>query len=593
MTRPRLRNSLLLFATSTILLVLVGIALPPSASAFWSVSASVPSSGTARAAIVNQAGTPIAKVATGNDITIDWPDGTLSNGISVTGYTVSRYSSTDVLTAATGGCTGNLTASVCTENDVPDGLWSYAITPRFAANWIGPISIRSTAVRSDITAPVNNLSRTNATGGSSLAGSTVFYRGLAAGSFTLTNALADTGSGPASSSTGTLTGTPTGWSHSPSAVTSPAGGPFVSNPFSWIAGTTSQPTVGISGADVAGNTAGTTVSFILDNTAPAGGSINYTNGTTRATSIPVTLTEFTDAGSGMDAVARQLRGERATLTGDSCGSFALFGTAAVSPPAPINIAITPGFCYRFLLAGSDRVGNETVRSSTSIVKAKETYSSLITATSGLVDYFRLGDSGTVITDTQGGNNNGAFINAPMLGQPGAIAGDADTAVGFTTGPDYGRVTRTIGTNFSIEFWFKSGQGLSTSANWYDGAGLVDGEVSGVSNDFGVSLSADGRVMAGVGNPDVTISSQTGLNNNAWHHVVMTRAQATGAITLYIDGVQVSAATGGTQLLNGPSDLNFGRIATDMNQYQGSLDEIALYSSVLTPAQVQSHYLNAF
>ena len=576
---------------ATILFVLVGIALPPSASAFWSVSTTVPSSGAARAAVVNQLGTPVATVATGNDITVDWPDGTLSNGIPVTGYTVTRYSSTDVLTAATGGCAGIVTASVCTENDVPDGLWSYGITPRFAANWIGPVSIRSTAVRSDITAPVNNLSRTNATSGSFLTGSTVFYRGLAAGSFTLTNALADSGSGPASSSTGTLTGSTTGWSHSPSAVSSPAGGPFVSNPFSWIAGTTSQPTIGISGADVAGNTVGTTASFILDNTAPVGGSISYASGTRRDTLIPVTMAEFTDAGAGMDAGPRQLLGERATLTGDSCGSFALFVIAQVTPPLTGAVATSPGFCYRFLLAGSDRVGNETVRSSTSIVKVKEAYASLITATAGLEDYFRLGDTGTVITDTQGGNNNGALMNTPMLGQPGAIAGDTDTAVGFTTGPDYGRATRTIGNDFSMEFWFKSGQGLSTSANWYDGAGLIDGEVNGASNDFGVSLSADGRVMAGVGNPDVTISSQTGLNNNAWHHVVMTRAQATGAIALYIDGVQVRTATGGTQLLNGPTDLNFGRIATGVNQYAGSLDEIALYSSVLTPAQVQSHYLN--
>ena len=105
----------------------------------------------------------------------------------------------------------------------------------------------------------------------------MYYRGTAAGSLRLSNAVVDLGSGPASSATAALGGTSTGWTHTPSTVSTPAGGPFVSNLFSWGAGTTSAPTEVVTGRDVSGNTAQTSLSFVNDSTNPDG-SITYPNG---------------------------------------------------------------------------------------------------------------------------------------------------------------------------------------------------------------------------------------------------------------------------------------------------------------------------
>ena len=52
----------------------------------------------------------------------------------------------------------------------------------------------------------------------------------------------------------------------------------------------------------------------------------------------------------------------------------------------------------------------------------------------------------------------------------------------------------------------------------------------------------GRSLAGTGNPDISPSAEVSsaqFNDNAWHHLVFTRAQATGEITLYIDGAPVT------------------------------------------------------
>ena len=50
----------------------------------------------------------------------------------------------------------------------------------------------------DSTAPTQSVSLTKVTGGVVLNGSTIYYKGNAAGSFTLTDTVSDAGSGPAS-----------------------------------------------------------------------------------------------------------------------------------------------------------------------------------------------------------------------------------------------------------------------------------------------------------------------------------------------------------------------------------------------------------
>jgi Concanavalin A-like lectin/glucanases superfamily len=160
---------------------------------------------------------------------------------------------------------------------------------------------------------------------------------------------------------------------------------------------------------------------------------------------------------------------------------------------------------------------------------------------------------------------------------------------FDGSNDYVSIPRSIQDSFTIGFWFKpeaNGSGTATN-QWYGSTGLVDGEVGGVTNDFGISWSA-GTVHFGVGNPDVTIHSSS-LALNQWYYVAATRDKATGVISLYVDGALQATATGGTQSLTSPSVLNIGRLQTAVNGYfKGSIDDLQIWSKALTASEVNSY-----
>lgn len=212
-----------------------------------------------------------------------------------------------------------------------------------------------------------------------------------------------------------------------------------------------------------------------------------------------------------------------------------------------------------------------------------------------VDNVRLIDSAPLSTarDSKGSNHQ-AYNNGPTPTR-GALGGDGDRAASFDGVDDYVRVTRQIQNDLSIEFWFASTQGLNANdANgWWDNAGLVDADISGAISDFGVSLRSDGRVAAGIGDwfyGDKTIRSAPGYNDGAWHHVVFTRSQSTRALRLYVDGaLAASLDTSIYANLDSSADIDFGRIHSGGKYFKGALDEIAVYSRVLSAADVKAHF----
>lgn len=577
---------------AAVALVLVG----GSAWSYWLVAVTGGSAGAAAATSVNAGATPTAN-ASGSTVTVSWAASTLATGQAVTGYEVRRYnSSTLAQQTILSACTGVVTALTCAESSVPTGTWRYTVTPVFSTNWRGTESSMSSVVTVDTTAPVNSISLSNVTGGAALVGTTVYYRGSAAGSFTLTNALTDAGTGPASSQTAALGGTTTGWTHTPSTVSTPAGGPYVSNPFSWVNPTSSAPTLAVTGRDVIGNTATTDLTFVNDWTTPTAGTLSYPNGYQPGRSVTVTFTTGTDAGSGI--VARQLQRAHTTLTNGVCGSTysSFINVGPGMPTSPyVDTSVVNHLCYVYRYVVSDAVGNHGITTSADV--AKVDYAGAVDATTGRLSQWRLGEasSASPMDDVSPTNNNGTYFNAPTAGIAGGIGNDPNTAVSFDGVNDYATAARQIDANFSIEFWVKTTQNFSgdpfgqpACTQWWMGAGLVDADLGGAAQDFGVSMCS-GKIIAGVGIPEVSIVSSGTYNDNLWHHVVFTRTQATGALLLYVDGAQVASGTGNTGLLNAQTVLNFGRLGFGANYLAGTLDEVAVYNTVLPAATVTNHY----
>jgi hypothetical protein len=216
------------------------------------------------------------------------------------------------------------------------------------------------------------------------------------------------------------------------------------------------------------------------------------------------------------------------------------------------------------------------------------YAETVLGTAGLVAYWPLAETkGTVVYDIAG-THHGSYMNHPVLGAGGP--GTA-TAVTFNGANQYALVPRDIRNDFSLELWFNSSGGGSGTDNtqWWQGAGLLDGEVANVVDDFGTSLDADGRVWAGTGDADTSIHSAPGFNDGAWHHVVFTRTQDSGDLTLYVDGVAVANGHGGTQPLFAAPGLRLGALQTGVNFYAGTLADAAVYDTVLSAASVAAHF----
>ena len=135
----------------------------------------------------------------------------------------------------------------------------------------------SATFKVDRTAPTSGVLALNSVspaGSAYLSGTTVWYRGVetGGGSFRLRNTVTDDvgGSGPGGSRTNALGGTTTDWTHTPSTVATPVGGPYDSNTFTWAQNTTSSPTEIVDALDAATNSlALSTLTFSNDSSTTA------------------------------------------------------------------------------------------------------------------------------------------------------------------------------------------------------------------------------------------------------------------------------------------------------------------------------------
>ena len=392
-----------------------------TAWAYWSASSEPGGNGAAEASSVNQGATPTAN-AVGTTVTVSWAATTLGSGTPVGGYVVKRYdSSTGVVQTILSACTGTIATLSCVESSVPAGSWKYTVTPKIGTNWLGLESSQSgtvTVTPPDAVAPVNAVTLSNVSGGAYKSGTNVYYRGSAVGSFTLTNAVTDAGSGPASSQTATLGNTPTNWLHTGSTVSTPTGGPYVSNTFSWTAGATSSPTEAVTGRDVTGNAAVTNLSFLNDSTAPTAGTISYLDGYQPGHSVPVTFTTGTDGGSGI--ATKQLQRQSVALTAGSCGTFAGVWTDR-GPDSPTSVytdsAVTAGNCYMYRYVVTDRVGNQHTATSASVSKIN--YGGAVDATTGILSHWRLGEGTATLIASDSFNGTSGTLLTARAGEIGA------------------------------------------------------------------------------------------------------------------------------------------------------------------------------
>ena len=194
-------------------------------------------------------------------------------------------------------------------------------------------------------------------------------------------------------------------------------------------------------------------------------------------------------------------------------------------------------------------------------------------------------SGTIAVDGSGNGNNGMVSGATWNS-----AGYLNGCLTFNGTSSYVQITNRVDNDFSIEFWVRTTQTAGTN-EWYNGAGLVDGDYPGLANDFGTALVGN-KFGFGIGNPDTTIISSTAINDGNWHQCVATRQQATGLIKIYVDGALQATGYENRNTLNASSRLLFGAIASGGGYFNGSLDDVKIFNRTLSDGEAFALY-NAF
>jgi hypothetical protein len=314
----------------------------------------------------------------------------------------------------------------------------------------GPVTSYTWTV--DTVAPTQAISLASGTTGAYLNGTTLYYKGNAAGSLKLVDTVSDSGSGPASAGFPSL-GT-TGWTHAAETVTTPSGGPYTSSTFSWTANPSVPAAYTITGKDVAGNSTTTSLTFVSDTTSPSSGALTV-NGTaattpgststaTNSTSFTIgARTDYTDVGSGLKSSVLTVQSE--SLSGSTCGALGSggpFTTATTLIGTTQPSGIQSGYCYVYTLTGTDNIGNTASISTTVVDNAVSftitTQPTTVTAgtatanTAVVVNAILNGATDTTYTGaalTWGGANNSPSGTTPTLpANPTWTAGKATFAI---------------------------------------------------------------------------------------------------------------------------------------------------------------------
>lgn len=260
---------------------------------------------------------------------------------------------------------------------------------------------------------------------------------------------------------------------------------------------------------------------------------------------------------------------RGTVTG---GPYTRI-VADITRPLFIDCTVQNGVPYYYVVTALDGLEGETAYSAEASAMAASGLGL------GLVAEYKFENTAQ---DSSGNGFHGTLNGATSFG-----AGRVDAAaINFTGGDNcYVEIPNPLGNDFSIAFWVMTSATAATG-QWWSGQGLVDGEVPGQTNDFGVALVGN-KAAFGIGNPDTTITSSTAINDGLWHHVVAARNSTTGSMLLYVDGVLRAAGAGPTGTRATPTVLRIGGLQSGWNFFNGAIDEVRLYNYALSASEVKT------
>jgi chitodextrinase len=270
-----------------------------------------------------------------------------------------------------------------------------------------------------------------------------------------------------------------------------------------------------------------------------------------------------------DVAVTGYRVERCAGAGCST-TFAQVGTPATASFSDTGLSASTSYSYR--VRATDAAGNLGAYSATATATTLGTNPSLVAA------YAFNEGSGTTVADLSGRGNTGTIANATWA------TGKYDSALAFNGSNALVTIADSaslhLTTAMTLEAWVNPSV---VSSAWRD--------VIYKGND-NYYLEGTTTVGAGVPTGAATIAGNnngangtSALTANTWSHLAVTFDGAT--VRLYVNGTQVGTLAQAGTIVTSTNPLQIGGDSIYGQFFQGMIDEVRVYNTALTLAQIQA------
>ncbi|MCW2848944.1 MAG: Fibronectin type domain protein [Marmoricola sp.] len=207
-------------------------------------------------------------------------------------------------------------------------------------------------------------------------------------------------------------------------------------------------------------------------------------------------------------------------------------------------------------------------------------------------YWRLNETSGAAGDSSFfGSNPGTYGSAVQRGVSGAVTGNlAARTSGTSQGGIATQRTVTATSTFSAEVWFNTTTTTGGKILGFENTATGNGG----TYDKQLYMSNDGRLTFGTYNGAISaIKSPKSYNDGKWHHAVATLGS--DGTKVYLDGSLIgsnsttTAATSDGYWRLGGGNLNGWPDAPSSSYFNGAVDELAIYPTVLSSDTVAQHY----
>ncbi|MCH7224798.1 Ig-like domain-containing protein [Haloferula sp. A504] len=210
-------------------------------------------------------------------------------------------------------------------------------------------------------------------------------------------------------------------------------------------------------------------------------------------------------------------------------------------------------------------------------------------------------TGSTYTGTISTAGGSVTVGQPSFGQGGTAYDFGGGFVGSASA-----LTSSL-SEWTVEAWVNYDPNKTSASNFLsnDQGGWNDDVLFGIGAETGAVGVGAGQVgLVHQGNPG-SIREVVGstIDAGSWYHVVITGSETAGALQLYVNGVLADSNTdlangatfnGADGFLGATAHLTIGAARPDSTDggyrpYDGLLDEVAIYGSVLDAATILAHY----